>query len=120
MVGKRNSSSVIRLREWREHRGDSIQTVADRAGVSRATVFRIESGRSSPTVAILEKLARALNIRVGDFFSRRAGVARRRRQRRRPSKPISQRERRPGVRGRTLPGRQREVHQGVVAVEPVQ
>jgi len=80
MVPKRGHSSaapLIRLREWRERRGYSIQTLADRAGISRMTVFRIESQRVSPTVAILEKLARALNIRIGDFFTRRAGVARR-------------------------------------------
>jgi transcriptional regulator with XRE-family HTH domain len=31
-------------------------------------VFRIESGRSSPTVAVLEKFARALAIEVRDLF----------------------------------------------------
>jgi len=66
----------IRLRDWREARGYSIQRVADRAGVSRMTVFRIESGRSSPTVAVLGKLARALRIHVADFFPRRSSAPR--------------------------------------------
>lgn len=33
-----------------------------------STVHRIESGRISPTIATLEKLARALGIDVRDFF----------------------------------------------------
>jgi transcriptional regulator with XRE-family HTH domain len=50
---------LMRLHEWRARRGYSIQELADRAHSSRMTVFRIESGRVSPTVAVLEKLARA-------------------------------------------------------------
>jgi transcriptional regulator with XRE-family HTH domain len=33
-----------------------------------STVHRIETGRVSPTVALLEKLAKALDIGVRDFF----------------------------------------------------
>lgn len=62
------SPMLVRLREWREHRGYSIRELANRARVSRMTVFRIEDRRVSPTVAVLEKLARALRIRVGDLF----------------------------------------------------
>lgn len=32
------------------------------------TVVRIENGQLSPTVAMLEKLAKALDISVRDFF----------------------------------------------------
>ena len=83
MVRRRGGSSgdpILLLREWRKHRGYSIQTVADQARVSRATVFRIESGRSSPTVTVLAKLARALGLRVGDFFQRPGAVRRRRKR----------------------------------------
>jgi transcriptional regulator with XRE-family HTH domain len=59
---------LIRLRDWRERRGLSVRQLADRAGVGFATVHRIEVGRLSPTVAMLEKLARALRIGVRDFF----------------------------------------------------
>jgi len=38
------------------------------------TVFRIEIGSSSPTVAVLEKLALALRIHVGDFFHPRSSA----------------------------------------------
>jgi transcriptional regulator with XRE-family HTH domain len=71
----------LRLREWREHRGYSIRELAARAGIGFATVYRIESARMSPTVALLEKLAKALEIDVRDFFpaSRRSEPNKRRR-----------------------------------------
>jgi transcriptional regulator with XRE-family HTH domain len=36
--------------------------------VNFSTVHRIETGRISPTVAMLEKLAKALGIQARDFF----------------------------------------------------
>ena len=58
----------LRLREWRERRGYSFRALAEIAGVSYVTLSRIESGRISPTVTMLEKLARALEIDLIDFF----------------------------------------------------
>ena len=58
----------LRLREWRERRGLSTRELGERAGVQFSTVHRIEAGRMSPTVAMLEKLAKALGIDVRDFF----------------------------------------------------
>jgi transcriptional regulator with XRE-family HTH domain len=58
----------VRLRDWREQRGLSLHKLAEKAGVSYVTIARIESGRMSPTVAMLEKLARALGINVRDLF----------------------------------------------------
>lgn len=60
---------LVRLREWRERRGLSVRGLADKAGVGFATVHRIEVGKISPTVSMLERLAKALEIRVADFFS---------------------------------------------------
>ena len=66
-----NSASVpVLLRHWRERRGYSVRGLAKRAGVGFVGVSRIEMGRMSPTVAMLEKLARALGIDVRDFFRR--------------------------------------------------
>ncbi len=58
----------ILVREWREKRGYSVRELAERAGVSYVTIVRIENGHISPTVALLEKLAKALGIGVRDFF----------------------------------------------------
>jgi transcriptional regulator with XRE-family HTH domain len=59
---------TILLRHWRERRGYSVRELAKRAGVGFVTVSRIENDRMSPTVAMLEKLARALGIGLRDFF----------------------------------------------------
>jgi len=69
----------ILLRHWREQRGYSVRELARRAGVGYVTIVRIENDKMSPTVAMLEKLAKALGIGVRDFFP----VERRPRARRR-------------------------------------
>ena len=69
----------VLLRHWRQKRGHSVRELAKRAKVGFVTVSRIENDRMSPTVAMLEKLAKALGISVRQLF------------------PV---ERRPGSRGR--------------------
>jgi transcriptional regulator with XRE-family HTH domain len=59
---------ALRVREWRQQRGLSLRALAKEAGVSFTTVYRIEAGTISPTVAMLERLASALDVRVVDFF----------------------------------------------------
>ena len=50
------------LRAWREHRGLSLQALADAAGVSKPYVSQIESGKRTGTAATLKKLAAALDV----------------------------------------------------------
>jgi len=59
---------AVLLRHWREQRGYSVRELARRAGVGYVTVVRIENDQISPTVAMLEKLAKALGITARDFF----------------------------------------------------
>jgi transcriptional regulator with XRE-family HTH domain len=59
---------TLRLREWRTKRRLSLRQLAELAGVSFVTVFRIEAGKLSPTVAMLERLAEALDIGIRDLF----------------------------------------------------
>jgi len=58
----------VHLKEWRSRRGYSLRGLAEQAGVSYVTIVRIEQGRISPTVAMLEKLAKALKIHITEFF----------------------------------------------------
>jgi transcriptional regulator with XRE-family HTH domain len=58
----------LRLREWRERRGESLYTLAAKSKVHFVTISRIEQSHLSPTVATLEKLAHGLGITVRDFF----------------------------------------------------
>ena len=57
-----------RLREWRERRGYSLRRLAECAGVHFTTIVRVEQDEISPTLALLEKLARALEVRVRDVL----------------------------------------------------
>jgi len=58
----------ILLRHWRERRGYSVRELARRAGVTHVTVVRIENDQVSPTVMMLERLARALRIDARDLL----------------------------------------------------
>ncbi len=63
-------TTALRLQEWREKRGLSLWALAERAGVSHLTIWRIEGRKLSPTVAMLETLAKGLDIEVVEFFLR--------------------------------------------------
>lgn len=71
----------LRLRAWRLRRGESLYTLADKARVHFTTIVRIEQGRLSPTVAMLEKLAKALGIGIRDLFPVERSKAKRRAKR---------------------------------------
>jgi transcriptional regulator with XRE-family HTH domain len=58
----------LRLREVREQRGLTARVLADRAGVSFVTISRIENGHMSPTVDMVEKLAKALRVHISELF----------------------------------------------------
>jgi transcriptional regulator with XRE-family HTH domain len=71
---------VVLLRHWRERRDFSVRELARRARVGFVSVSRIENGHMSPTVDMLEKLARALGIGMRDFFPIEGRTNRRRRR----------------------------------------
>lgn len=53
-----------RIREWRAKRKLSQRELAERSGVSREYIARLELGQHDPTVGTLEKLAKALGVPV--------------------------------------------------------
>ncbi|MFN9476540.1 helix-turn-helix domain-containing protein [Acidovorax sp.] len=57
-----------RLRELRDARGYSLEALAERSGVSRSNISLIERGQSSPTAAVLDKLAVGLGVALASFF----------------------------------------------------
>jgi transcriptional regulator with XRE-family HTH domain len=57
-----------RLRELRDERGLSIEALAQRSGVSRAMISRIERGESSPTAVVLNKLSIGLGVLLPALF----------------------------------------------------
>jgi transcriptional regulator with XRE-family HTH domain len=58
-----------RLRAIRLLRRRTLKDVADAAGVSESFVSQLERGRSSASVATLQRLAAALGIEVSDLFA---------------------------------------------------
>jgi transcriptional regulator with XRE-family HTH domain len=62
------------VRQIRKERGWSQERTAAEAGIDRVTLVHIETGKSSPTVDTLQKLASALAVEVGDFFPKAQGA----------------------------------------------
>jgi transcriptional regulator with XRE-family HTH domain len=54
-----------RLRQLRDDRGLSQRALAKKAGISREYLARLETGRQDPTLSTLEKIAKALKVKVG-------------------------------------------------------
>src|SRR5205814_1939316 len=57
-----------RLRELRAERSLSLEALANKCSVSRSMISLIERGESSPTAAVLEKLAAGLNVTLASLF----------------------------------------------------
>ncbi len=56
------------LRQLRVDRGLSQEVLAVDAGIDRTYVSRLERGLENPTVAVLEKVAQALGVKIVDLF----------------------------------------------------
>jgi transcriptional regulator with XRE-family HTH domain len=56
---------AARIKTLRERRGMTQEVLAAKAGISRAYLARVETVRHEPTLTTLEKLAKALRVRVG-------------------------------------------------------
>jgi transcriptional regulator with XRE-family HTH domain len=63
-----NERLARRLSQLREEYGLSIEELADRSGVSRATISKIERAESSPTATVLNKLAIGLGVLLPSLF----------------------------------------------------
>ena len=59
---------AMRLRQIRERRGITQETLAKKAGVSRAYLSRLEMGRHDPPLSRLRKLAKALGVPVTELL----------------------------------------------------
>lgn len=57
------------IRSLREQRGLSQQQIAKAAGIPRATWTHLESGGANPTLAVLVKVAGALQVRVDELLA---------------------------------------------------
>ena len=63
-----------RIREVREDLGMQAAVLARRVGVAPNTIYRIEAGDRTPSVALLEKIARELRTEPADLFKAPEGA----------------------------------------------
>lgn len=66
-----------RVRELRKQRGLTLEQLADHSGVSRSMISLIERQETSPTAAVLNKLADALGVTLPALFAHGAATAER-------------------------------------------
>lgn len=52
----------------RTNKGWTLERLAEKSGVSKSTLQRIETGETSPTMDVMEKIAKALNVRISDLY----------------------------------------------------
>ena len=64
-----------RVRTLRAQHGYSLDALAERSGVSRSNISLIERGQSSPTAAVLDKLATGLGVALAALFEPEAEAA---------------------------------------------
>jgi len=53
---------LTRLRMWRERRAMTQQELADKAGITRVALSRIESGQAEPRPTTVRRLAQVLRV----------------------------------------------------------
>jgi transcriptional regulator with XRE-family HTH domain len=58
---------VMRLKKLRAARRMTQEALAEKAGISRTYIARLELGQQDPTLGILRKLAKALKVTVGEL-----------------------------------------------------
>src|SRR5437870_4395448 len=84
-----NERIAERVRELRAARGLSLDALASKSGVSRSMISLVERGESSPTAAVLEKLAGGLGVVLASLFDAPAAAAHA------PSGPVARRDDQP-------------------------
>lgn len=64
-----NARLARRLRQLRTTSSLSLDALAKRAGVSRSMISLVERGESSPTAAVLDRLAAGLGVTLASLFA---------------------------------------------------
>ena len=64
---------ALRVRLERDGRGWSLADLAERSGVSKATISKIERSKVSPTAVVLVRLASAFDLTMAGLMLRAEG-----------------------------------------------
>lgn len=60
----KKQSLAVQIKEQREKLNLSHQDVADRAGLGRTTIWRIENERFSPQLKVLQKIVESIGLEL--------------------------------------------------------
>ncbi|KJF69966.1 helix-turn-helix domain-containing protein [Agrobacterium arsenijevicii] len=66
-VVNRLLSGEIPVKVWREHRGLTAKDLATKASISAPYLSEIESGKKDGSLAVMRKIAQALNVEIDDL-----------------------------------------------------
>ena len=58
----------IRLKLLRKKLGITLEQLADKSGMTKSYLSKVERGLNTPSIAAALKLARALNVNVEELF----------------------------------------------------
>lgn len=58
----------IRVQKLRKRMGLTQEELSEKIGISRAYMGYIEQGRYSASLEVIEKLAKALKVKISDLF----------------------------------------------------
>lgn len=58
-----------RIREIRINKGLTLEELGNRTGFTKGLLSKVENNKVSPPVSTLAKIARAMNVSMGEFFS---------------------------------------------------
>jgi transcriptional regulator with XRE-family HTH domain len=59
---------ATRIKALREQRKMTQEQLAERAGIGRSYLARLETARQDPTLSTLEKIAKALRVKVAKLL----------------------------------------------------
>ena len=67
---RRGGDTRMKILTWQARRNKKISLIelAALTGISKSTLNNIENGRTVPTIVQLEKIAKALDVRITDLF----------------------------------------------------
>jgi transcriptional regulator with XRE-family HTH domain len=58
---------AMRLKRLREAKGLSQTALAEKAGISRGYLARLEAAKQDPTLSVIERLAKALRVPLAEL-----------------------------------------------------
>ena len=58
-----------RIKKYRHEMDLTQENLAEKVGVSRVYIGYVEQGRNTPSLEILEKIAKALKVRLSELIS---------------------------------------------------